>query len=91
MKIAIKISVGLFCVPVLMHRLLSMFDPIGYGVEAFGLSPDGPEDLAYENGMETMKLFVAAGIKYKYSERPGGHTWMVCRQDLRDIAPLLFK
>ncbi|MBD0778720.1 endo-1,4-beta-xylanase Z [Maribacter sp. ANRC-HE7] len=51
----------------------------------------GPEDLAYENGMETLKLFDAAGIKYKYSEAPGGHTWMVWRQNLRNLAPLLFK
>jgi enterochelin esterase family protein len=51
----------------------------------------GPEDLAYDNGMETMKLFDAVGIKYKYSERPGGHSWPVWRKDLRDIAPLLFK
>lgn len=51
----------------------------------------GPEDLAYDNGMETMKLFDEAGIKYKYSERPGGHTWPVWRKDLHDILPLLFK
>jgi len=51
----------------------------------------GPEDLAYDNGMETMKLFDKVGIKYKYSERPGGHSWPVWRKDLRDLAPLLFK
>jgi enterochelin esterase-like enzyme len=51
----------------------------------------GPEDLAYENGQATMKLFDDAGIKYKYSERSSGHTWKVWRQDLRDLAPLLFK
>lgn len=51
----------------------------------------GPEDIAYKNGMETMKIFKEAGIKFNYSERPGGHTWKVWRQDLRDIAPLLFK
>lgn len=51
----------------------------------------GPEDLAYENGIETMKLFDAAGIEYKFSERPGGHTWKVWRQDLRDLTPLLFR
>ncbi len=51
----------------------------------------GPEDLAYENGLETLKLFDAAGIDYKYSESPGGHTWLVWRKNLWEIAPLLFK
>lgn len=50
----------------------------------------GPEDLAYENGMETLALFDAAGIPYQYSESPGGHTWKVWRNNLRDLAPLLF-
>ncbi|WP_458008615.1 sialate O-acetylesterase [Flavobacterium sp. PL002] len=51
----------------------------------------GKEGIAYENGMETQKLFDAAGINYKYSESPGGHTWMVWRKNLWDLAPLLFK
>lgn len=51
----------------------------------------GPEDLAYDNGMETLKLFDEAGIKYTYSESPGGHTWMVWRKNLWELAPLLFK
>ena len=51
----------------------------------------GPEDLAYDNGMETLKLFDAAGIKYKYSEAPGGHTWMVWRKNLWELTPQLFK
>ena len=51
----------------------------------------GREDLAYENGEETMTIFKDAGIDFKFSERPGGHTWKVWRQDLRDIAPLLFQ
>lgn len=60
-------------------------------VKLMHFTQGGSEDLAYENGMETLKLFDAAGIKYTYSERPGGHTWKVWRQDLRDLAPLLFK
>jgi enterochelin esterase-like enzyme len=51
----------------------------------------GPEDIAYENGMETQKLFDDAGIKYKYSESSGGHTWMVWRKNLMELAPLLFQ
>lgn len=51
----------------------------------------GPEDLAYDNGMETLKLFDAAGIKYEYREAPGGHTWMVWRKNLWELTPMLFK
>lgn len=51
----------------------------------------GTEDLAYENGMETLKLFDEAGIKYQYSESPGGHTWMVWRKNLNELTPLFFK
>ena len=51
----------------------------------------GPEDLAYDNGKETEKLFKSAGIKFRSSERSGGHTWMVWRKDLRELAPRLFK
>lgn len=51
----------------------------------------GREDIAYQNGVETMKIFDKAGINFKYSESPGGHTWKVWRKNLTDIAPLLFK
>jgi enterochelin esterase family protein len=50
-----------------------------------------PSFLAYDNGMETLKLFDADGIKYKYSEAPGGHTWMVWHKILRELTPLLFR
>jgi enterochelin esterase-like enzyme len=50
----------------------------------------GPEDLAYDNGMETFKLFDAAGIKYKNSESPGGYAWKVWRKNLWELTPLLF-
>ena len=51
----------------------------------------GPEDIAYKNGQAMLKLFDAAGIKYEYSERPGGHTWYVWRHDLYNMAQQLFK
>ena len=50
----------------------------------------GPEDLAYSNGMETLKIFKDAGVKFQYSESPGGHTWKVWRKNLHDLVPLLF-
>lgn len=51
----------------------------------------GPEDIAYNNCKEMLKLFDAAGIKYEYSEMPGGHTWYVWRHDLYNMAQQLFK
>ncbi|MDD4591670.1 MAG: alpha/beta hydrolase-fold protein [Parabacteroides sp.] len=50
----------------------------------------GPEDIAYNNCKEMLKLFDAAGIKYQYSEAPGGHTWYTWRNNLYDFAPKLF-
>jgi len=73
------------------ERLKQISDDFNKTVQLMYFTQGGPEDLAYDNGMETLKLFDDAGIEYKYREIPGGHTWMVWRQDLRDLAPLLFK
>jgi len=51
----------------------------------------GPEDIAYNNGKEMLKIFDKNGIKYEFSEMPGGHSWIVWRQDLKNFAPELFK
>ncbi|SHO64244.1 esterase [Algoriphagus zhangzhouensis] len=51
----------------------------------------GPEDIAYSNGNEMLKVFDKNGIKYEFSEMPGGHTWHVWRHDLYNFAPRLFK
>lgn len=51
----------------------------------------GPEDIAYGNCKEMLGLFDAAGVKYEYSEMPGGHSWHVWRNNLHDLAPLLFR
>lgn len=51
----------------------------------------GEEDIAYINGMQTLKCFDEAGIKYEYSEMEGGHSWHVWHYDLRDFAPRLFR
>ena len=34
----------------------------------------GPEDIAYKNGKEMLKGFDKNGIKYDFSEMPGGHS-----------------
>lgn len=51
----------------------------------------GPEDIAYNNCLETLKLFDEAGVNYEFSEMPGGHSWHVWRNNLKDLAPRLFK
>ena len=51
----------------------------------------GPEDIAYNNGKEMLKVFDKCGIKYEFSEMPGGHSWHVWRHDLHNLAPRLFK
>ena len=51
----------------------------------------GPEDIAYSNCKKMLEVFVKNGIKYEFSEMPGGHTWFVWRHDLKNFAPKLFK
>lgn len=51
----------------------------------------GPEDIAFKNGKEMLKVFDKNGVKYEFSEMPGGHSWLVWRNDLKNLAPRLFK
>lgn len=51
----------------------------------------GPEDIAYKNGKAMLRLFDEAGIRYGYSESPGGHTWHTWRNDLYRLAQTLFR
>lgn len=51
----------------------------------------GPEDIAYNNGLETVKAFRESGFNCEYFEAPGGHTWFTWRYNLRDLTPRLFK
>lgn len=52
----------------------------------------GPEDIAYNNCKAMLEqLFDPAGIKYEYSEGPGGHSWYTWRRDLNTFAPKLFR
>lgn len=51
----------------------------------------GKEDIAYNNCQIMMKKFDDLGVKYTYSEHPGGHTWPVWRDNLYKFAPELFK
>lgn len=51
----------------------------------------GPEDIAYKNCQSMLGKFDSLGIRYTYSEYPGGHTWPVWRNNLYQFAQLLFQ
>ncbi|WP_428658657.1 alpha/beta hydrolase-fold protein [Runella sp.] len=55
------------------------------------ISMGGKEDIAHQNCQIMMKKFDEMGIKYKYSEYSGGHSWPVWRHDLFEFSQLLFK
>lgn len=50
-----------------------------------------PEDIAYQNGLATLKLFDAANVKYEYYTAPGGHAWYTWRNNLHQLAQRIFK
>jgi enterochelin esterase-like enzyme len=66
-------------------------DKINANLKEFWISQGGKEDIAHANNQIMMKKFDEMGIKYKYSEYAGGHTWPVWRHDLMMFAQLLFK
>ncbi|GEN77197.1 alpha/beta hydrolase-fold protein [Chryseobacterium hagamense] len=64
---------------------------INSSIKNFWISMGGKEDIAYKNGQVMMKKLDELGIKYTYSEYPGGHTWPVWRNNLYNFAQLLFR
>lgn len=60
-------------------------------MDLFFLAMGGKEDIDYENNQRMMTWFDQIGIEYQYYECPGGHTWPVWRDNLRVMAPKLFK
>ncbi|WP_286760483.1 alpha/beta hydrolase-fold protein [Salegentibacter sp. UBA1130] len=64
---------------------------INNNLKSFWIAMGGEEDIAYNNNKAMMAKFDEMGIKYDYSEYPGGHTWPVWRHNLYSFAPLLFK
>ncbi len=57
----------------------------------FKIYMGGEADIAYQNNINSMKLFDKYGIKYTYENIEGGHTFLVWRRNLKDFAQLLFK
>ncbi|MEQ8552561.1 MAG: alpha/beta hydrolase-fold protein [Cyclobacteriaceae bacterium] len=66
-------------------------DKINSNLKLFWIAMGGEEDIAYKNCQVMMSRFDEFGVKYTYSEYPGGHTWPVWRNNLYKFAPLLFK
>jgi len=64
---------------------------INNNLKSFWISMGGKEDIAYNNCKIMMAKFDELGIKYTYSEYPGGHTWPVWRNNLYNFSQILFK
>ena len=64
---------------------------INNNLKSFWIAMGGKEDIAYNNCKVMMAKFDELGIKYTYSEYPGGHTWPVWRNNLYNFAQVLFK
>lgn len=64
---------------------------INGNLKSFWIAMGGKEDIAYENCKIMMGKFDEMGVKYSYSEYPGGHTWPVWRNNLYNFAQLLFR
>jgi enterochelin esterase-like enzyme len=64
---------------------------INDNLKSLWISAGGKEDIAYNNCKIMLAKFDQMGIKYIYSEYPGGHTWPVWRNNLYNFAQVLFK
>jgi enterochelin esterase-like enzyme len=64
---------------------------INGNLKSLWIGMGGKEDIAYNNCKIMMGKFDEMGIKYSYSEYPGGHTWPVWRNNLYNFAQVLFK
>lgn len=64
---------------------------VNKNVKLFLLTQGGQEDIAWKNCQTMMKIFDKYGLKYKYSEKSGGHTWFTWRDNLFEFAPVLFR
>lgn len=60
-------------------------------VKLFWVAMGGKEDIAWQNCQNMMKLFDEYGLKYTYSEKPGGHTWYTWRDNLYEMTQMIFK
>ena len=66
-------------------------DKINSNIKNLWISMGGQEDIAFNNCKIMRAKFDELGVKYTYSEYPGGHTWPVWRPDLFQFSQLLCK
>lgn len=66
-------------------------DKINSNIKNLWISMGGQEDIAFNNCKIMRAKFDELGVKYAYSEYPGGHTWPVWRHDLFQFSQILFK
>jgi enterochelin esterase-like enzyme/dienelactone hydrolase len=59
--------------------------------KAFDISMGRSDPLAFNNNKAMMQLFDKMGIKYKYVETEGAHTYLVWRRYLHDFVQTVFK
>jgi enterochelin esterase-like enzyme len=64
---------------------------INNNLKSLWVAMGGKTDIAYNNCKTMLAKFDELGIKYKYSEYPGGHTWPVWRNNLYNFAQVLFQ
>ena len=72
-------------------RINEIADDFNSHVKLLVFTQGGPEDIAYQNGLKTLKAFEDAGYKCEFFDGPGAHTWYTWRYNLRDLAPRLFR
>ena len=63
---------------------------INRNLKSFWISMGGKEDIAHQNCQIMLAKFDELGVKYEYSEYPGGHAWPVWRNNLYNFAQQLF-
>jgi enterochelin esterase-like enzyme len=73
------------------RRLAEIATTLNSTVKYLLFTQGGPEDIAYNNCKEMLKLFDKHNINYEFSETPGGHSWIVWRHDLFHFTQALFK
>lgn len=66
-------------------------DGINRNLSSLWIAMGGKEDIAYNNCKAMLAKFDELGIRYVYSEYPGGHTWPVWRNNLYNFARVLFR
>lgn len=77
--------------PIYQERLNKIAKGFNQSVKQLVFTMGGQEDIAYKNCQAMLKLFDKSGIKYQYTEAPGGHTWYTWRNNLFDLAQKIFR